>query len=865
MTDEQRKAAATAKAEKEAAAKAEIQRKLNSQAYRLGNLYYIEDKNGKKVKFRPNWEQKELHNNLHSKNAVLKCRQPGISTYCAILMLDFSLFGSNKTSGVIDKTDDDAKRKLEKIRFAYEHLDDPDDPTTAAIGALIKQTVKLDADNKKELAWSNGSKVWAGTSMRGGTLQFLWITELGYTSFYNPQQAEEIKKGALNTIHAGNRIIVESTHEGGKFGVYYNILKQAMEAIDPLSPMDWRFHFFAWWRHSGYSQEVPLGWTPDKEHAAYFATLAVRGIALTDGQKLWYAKKHAEIGDAILSEFPSTEDEAFEAVVKGAIYGKHITDLRAKKRIVDFEHDRQMPFYTFWDIGYSDFTAIWLVQFCGRDICAVAYRCNCREAPPYYVAIIREWERKYEMAVRTHFLPHDADAKEKSGKSYRDYLREAGMANVQVVIRTPDEWLGINHLRSLLPRFVIHKTECGKPWQHDGREMPSGTQCLEGYHTKEDAGSGVIRENPVHDSTSHACLAKGTFVEMDFGPMEIENVKAGQSVKIGNSFGIVEWAGWMKDAETLSLHLSNGAVLRCTPDHKIFTMNGVMRADQCCIGEELVMHSNQCINHHLKSEKGVRESFSDYIGARDIICGPKEVSTSARLAIAKTFCTCASGLITEVLSRMRWWFIHQEEKMTSLAWSLGKSRTAVGPSNVCISRVWHFTKKPIRSTFALIQWESFSPAKLFTVLFGKPSRDQSPQSGTFTTKTKTPKTTISQIWRSFLLRSIACITQKQISGWEVKKTNGSWRRSQGLESVVRVEFSNHLFPVYDLTVKKHGCYSANGVMVSNCDALRTLAEADMRGLIPGTSGVVATAPRSVVLAGWNAPRAGVQPRRAILN
>ena len=33
---------------------------------------------------------------------------------------------------------------------------------------------------------SNGSKVWAGTKMRGGTLQFLWITELGYTSYYNP-------------------------------------------------------------------------------------------------------------------------------------------------------------------------------------------------------------------------------------------------------------------------------------------------------------------------------------------------------------------------------------------------------------------------------------------------------------------------------------------------------------------------------------------------------------------------------------------------------------------------------------------------------------------------------------------------------
>lgn len=500
---------------KETEAKAEIQRKLSSQAFRLANLYWVEDEHGKKVKFRTRWEQRELHNNLHTQNVVLKCRQPGISTYCAILMLDYALFCPNKTCGVIDKSDDFAKKKLDKISFAYEHLDDPDDPTTASVGAYLKAAIWLKTDNKKEFELSNGSKIWAGTSMRGGTLQFLWITELGHTSFYNPEQAEEIKKGALNTIHAGNRIIVESTHEGGKFGVFYNILKLAMEAVEPLSSMDWKFHFFAWWRHTGYTLETPAGWKPDAEHETYFKSLSEKGIALTDGQKYWYVKKHGSIGDAILSEFPSTEDEAFEAVVKGAIYGKHITQLRAKKRIVDFEHDRQMPFYTFWDIGFSDFTAIWLLQFCGRDICAVAYRCNCQEAPPYYVAIIREWERKYEMAISTHFLPHDADSKEKSGKSYRDYLREAGLANTQVVIRTPDEWLGINHLRSLLPRFVFHKTNCGQIWARDGVEMPSGINCLEGYHTKEDAGSGVIRETPVHDANSHGASALRTYAESD--------------------------------------------------------------------------------------------------------------------------------------------------------------------------------------------------------------------------------------------------------------------------------------------------------------------------------------------------------------
>lgn len=508
----------TEEEQKEEAARADVEHKLCSQAWRLTNLYWVEDPDGKKVKWSPRFEQRELHNNLHSLNVVLKCRQPGISTYCAIRALDLSLFSQNKTTGIIDKTDKDAVRKLEKIRFAYQHLDDPGDDKnpsdTAALGALIKAANPLVTNNDHELEWYNGSKVWAGTNMRGGTLQFLWITEFGYISFYDPKGAEEIRKGALNTVHKGNLVIIESTHEGGKFGVFYGMVKLAMESHAPLSEMDWKFHFFAWWRHSKYRLAVDQWFRLSPEESKYFDALEARGIHTDDEQRYWYVKKKQAIGDSMLSEFPSVEEECFEAVVKGAIYGKIITQVRANKRICDFEHDRTAPLYTFWDIGFSDFTALWLLQFTGRDICALAYRCNCQQASSYYVGVVREWERIYDIGIALHYLPHDADNKEKGeGKSYRDYLRDAGLANTRVVVRTPDEWLGIHHLRSLLPRFYFHKTNCGKEWQHDGRTMPSGIGCLEGFHTKEDASTGIIRETPVHDENSHGAAALRTFSE----------------------------------------------------------------------------------------------------------------------------------------------------------------------------------------------------------------------------------------------------------------------------------------------------------------------------------------------------------------
>lgn len=536
MTDEE---------QKEAAAKAEVSRKISSQAWRLKNLYFVEDENGKKVKWSPRWEQRELHNNLHSLNVVLKCRQPGISTYCAIRALDLCLFEKNKTAGVIDKTDPDAVRKLAKIKFAYDHLDDPDDPETSAIGALIKAANPMVKDNDHEKAWLNGSKIWAGTNMRGGTLQFLWITELGYISFYNPTAATEIRKGALNTIHKGNLVIIESTHEGGKFGVFYGLVKLAMESHEPLSEMDWKFHFFAWWRHSGYKLEVDQWYKLGPEAVEYFALLEERGIILTDEQKYWYVKKKAAIGESMLSEFPSVEEECFEAIIKGAIYGAYISQLRAKKRITELEIDRTVPLFSFWDLGFSDYTAFWFLQFCGQEIHAMAYRCGHGHGLDYYVALVRELEVKFATPVMTHYLPHDADTKEltSGGKSACDVLRDLGLSNTRVVVRTPDVWNGIRRLRALLPRFYFNKSECDKAWNNDGRVMPSGIGCLEGYHTKEDASTGIIREVPIHDDCSHGSDAMRTFSEAELSRMLEGTSPLASASALGNP-GTVILAGY---------------------------------------------------------------------------------------------------------------------------------------------------------------------------------------------------------------------------------------------------------------------------------------------------------------------------------
>lgn len=490
--------------------------KLSNRTWRLNNLYWIEDENGKKRKFRMNWAQRVFFVALWWLNVILKARQLGLSTFIMLLELDRSLFNKNQTCGLIDKTDNDAKKKLNRIKFAYEHLDDPDDPTTAKLGVAIKQAVALVRSNDHELEFSNGSKIWAGTSLRGGTVQFLWISELGYIAHNNPKKAAEIKAGALNTVHAGNIVVIESTHEGGKYGLNYEMIRLAQEApADRMTKLDWRFHFFPWWRDPKYVLPLVGPLVMDKETTDYFTALeADEGITLTPEQMHWYLKKAQSQGDAMLKEFPSTPEEALNAVVVGAIYGKIISKLRRERRIVDFTADKICPIYSFFDIGYSDFGAFWLVQMVGREILLLDFYCAHQEPAAHYAKVLVEMERKHGAPILADYLPHDANAKEKgSGKSFRDFFVEAGRKNVKVVPRIPDEWVGINQLRALLPRCVIHATNCGKEYKGVDVKMPSGITCLEGYHTKIEEGAATIQENPVHDETSHGASALRTFAE----------------------------------------------------------------------------------------------------------------------------------------------------------------------------------------------------------------------------------------------------------------------------------------------------------------------------------------------------------------
>lgn len=509
---------------------------VESQEWRLNNLYWIEDKKGRLQRFRMNFAQRELFENFHHRNEILKARQLGISTFVAILMLDCCLFTARWTCGIVDKAVDEAKKKLSKALLAYDLLDyvpenaSAADKALAQIGKEIKRKITIEEVSKTAVKWGNRSSITVGASMRGGTLQMLHVSELAYVANHNPKRAQEIRTGALNAVAAENYIVKESTHEGGRAGINYEMVQQAMANCSrkKISQLDYRFFFFPWFKNPEYEQEAEF-WDrlPDPEESDYkiaiqerkrledyFAELAKLGIVLNSRQKAWYQSQQRTFGFMVRQEYPSTPDEAFDVLAQRAIYQTELTMLKVAGRIlVEFETNAMLPTYVSWDIGRGDAMSIWLWQVGPDGTYHVVdhYSAN-RMSLDHFVGVVRAWEGQHQVSITKHLVPHDARHEKWDGDSFEQSLRRAGFA-VSVVPRTRDVWVGIQATRLMLPHCVFH-SRCSMPiTASNGKEYPSGIQALENYQTAPEGSNGVERTQPLHDRYSHSADAFRTFAE----------------------------------------------------------------------------------------------------------------------------------------------------------------------------------------------------------------------------------------------------------------------------------------------------------------------------------------------------------------
>lgn len=472
--------------------------------FRLNTLYFIKDKQGKKVQFKPNTEQETFYLNQHGRDVILKARQLGFTTFKMISDLDDCLFIENFSAGCICHNLEDAKDIFRnKIKFAYQNINEEFREVLSCIGYPLPSPVN-DKDNG--YVFDNGSSVKVSVSYRGGTLQSLHISEFGKICKKFPDKAKEIVTGAFEAVAAGNVLTIESTAEGkeGYFYQYCSDSKKLKDMGKKPSVLEFNFHFFSWWLRPEYSIDGDVSEQLNK----YFYELENKyELKLTQGQKAWYSAKWKVLGDDMKREYPSTPKEAFEQSISGAYYSNQFAKIYKDGRIVkgmNTDYSNEVEVNTVCDIGIGDSTAIWFYRVVGEEVHVVHYHENSGESLGYYVKYIQDKLKKEGWAMGENYGPHDMNNREfaSRGKTRKEMAKE-GVEYGQETYRmdfaiVPKLGIddGIQAARSLLARCVF-----------DEVETEQGVKCLESYRKDWNDKLGCWRNSPLHDWASHGADA----------------------------------------------------------------------------------------------------------------------------------------------------------------------------------------------------------------------------------------------------------------------------------------------------------------------------------------------------------------------
>lgn len=459
---------------------------LSNKLWRLNNLYWITNKEGKAIRFKMTPEQLEYFEGMHTRNIILKVRQLGFTTEVCIIQLDAALFESAKCA-LIAHTLNDAKRLFrEKVKYAYDRLP-----------AEIKAANPASNDASGELVFKKGGSIYVSTSFRGGTLRYLHVSEFGKICAKYPEKAREIVTGAFEAVSTDCFATIESTAEGraGYFFEYCQAAEKAALQGKSLSPLDWKFFFFSWFGNPDYAidQVEPL---PQRLTDYFIGIEQKLGIVISERQRAWYYAKEKTLGDDMKREYPSTPEEAFQQSVEGAYYAKQFHWLYSQKRIGVIPDNSHLPVHTFWDIGVGDSTAIWFVREVGNEFHVIDYYENSGEGLRHYMKILKEKGYTYG----EHWGPHDIENREfgSDAKSRKELAKEGYEIDGQrysikfnVVPRESVD-TGIEAVREILPMCVFDEAKCEE-----------GINALEGYRKEWDEKRGCWKDKPLHDWTSH--------------------------------------------------------------------------------------------------------------------------------------------------------------------------------------------------------------------------------------------------------------------------------------------------------------------------------------------------------------------------
>lgn len=192
-------------------------------------------------------------------------------------------------------------------------------------------------------------------------------------------------------------------------------------------------------------------------------------------------------------EFAQEYECSWEAALKGAYFARQLEAARAEGRIKSVSWEPAVPVNTFWDLGWSDATAIIFVQQLGRELHVIDYVESSLEGIEYYV---RELARRPYLYGR-HHLPHDAGHAQQAaeGRTLAQQAQQLGLRPV-TVLGQADVLASIAQARRLFARCWFDETKCARL-----------IDALAQYRQEWDDKRQDWKDKPLHDWASHGADA----------------------------------------------------------------------------------------------------------------------------------------------------------------------------------------------------------------------------------------------------------------------------------------------------------------------------------------------------------------------
>ena len=239
----------------------------------------------------------------------------------------------------------------------------------------------------------------------------------------------------------------------------------------------------------------------------------------------WFPDTLREEKDALKLRDPQAYNVVWEGLcrqtVDGAVFAREMQVAELDGRITRVLYDATKPVHAIFDLGWSDATAIWFLQFVGMETRLIRYLEGNQQTMSEYLAKMQTFGYIYD----TLWLPHDAENKTLAGngRSIEEIVRASGY-KTRIIPKTPI-MDSINAARTIFRNCWFDRDNC-----HEG------LQCLRHYRYDVDPETKQFSKTPVHDQYSHGADAFRYIGLMVNEPKQRRAPKPAQNYGTANSW-----------------------------------------------------------------------------------------------------------------------------------------------------------------------------------------------------------------------------------------------------------------------------------------------------------------------------------------